>query len=187
MVEFKPEGKAAVLLNGKKVDYFVGNVDEFNHDWWLAPELIVPPGTHKVTVTREGKELYNGHVTVGRKRKGRHSRHQEWRSDQDTWTTRRGIAKKATVAAFYRRHRVRASGRCAAQNQFDGDRPRRTSIADRLRTSGWHTTDVVDTTIGQRRKVDLRMAARPSHRTQRRPNVTATGPGGTVTSTMRST
>jgi hypothetical protein len=55
---------AAVLLNGKKPLYFVGHVDEFNHDINWHQELIVPPGTHQVTVTREGKELWSGPITV---------------------------------------------------------------------------------------------------------------------------
>ena len=56
---------AAVLLNGKKSLYFVGHVDEFDNDalFWRQ-ELIVPPGTHQVTVTRYGKELWSGPVTV---------------------------------------------------------------------------------------------------------------------------
>src|SRR4029077_4974384 len=55
----------AVLLNGKKPLYFVGHVDEFNHDLlgWHQ-ELIVPPGTHQVTVTRGDKELWSGSITV---------------------------------------------------------------------------------------------------------------------------
>src|SRR6266436_2820520 len=57
-------GDAAVLLNGKKPEYFVGHVDEFNHDIVLHQELIVPPGTHQVTVTRYGKELWSGSITV---------------------------------------------------------------------------------------------------------------------------
>jgi hypothetical protein len=57
-------GDAAVLLNGKKPEYFVGHVDEFNHDILLHQELVVPPGTHEVTVTRYGKELWSGSVTV---------------------------------------------------------------------------------------------------------------------------
>ena len=57
-------GDAAVLLNGKKPEYFVGHVDEFNHDILLHQELIVPPGTHQVTVTRYGKELWSGSITV---------------------------------------------------------------------------------------------------------------------------
>ena len=56
---------AAVLLNGKKPLYFVGHVDEFNHDLFgWHQELIVPPGTHQVTVTRDGKELWSGPITV---------------------------------------------------------------------------------------------------------------------------
>jgi outer membrane protein OmpA-like peptidoglycan-associated protein len=55
---------AAVLLNGKKPQYFVGHVDEFDHDIILHQELVVPPGTHQVTVTRYGKELWAGTVTV---------------------------------------------------------------------------------------------------------------------------
>jgi hypothetical protein len=55
---------AAVLLNGKKTDYFVGHVDEFDHNIIWHQELVVPPGTHQVTVTRDGKELWSGALTV---------------------------------------------------------------------------------------------------------------------------
>jgi hypothetical protein len=55
---------AAVLLNGKKPLYFVGHVDEFDHDIIWHQELVVPPGTHQVTVTRYGKELWSGPITV---------------------------------------------------------------------------------------------------------------------------
>jgi hypothetical protein len=55
---------AAVLLNGKKPGYFVGHVDEFDHDIIWHQELVVPPGTHQVTVTRYGKELWSGPITV---------------------------------------------------------------------------------------------------------------------------
>ena len=77
MIEFKPEGKAAVLLNGKKPDYFVGNVDEFNHDWWWHQELLVPPGTHQVTIMDGDKEVYNGSVTVEANKENAHSCHAE--------------------------------------------------------------------------------------------------------------
>lgn len=55
---------AAVLMNGKKPGYFVGHADEFDHDILLHQELVVPPGTHQVTVTRNGKEFWSGPVTV---------------------------------------------------------------------------------------------------------------------------
>ena len=57
-------GDAAVLLNGKTPRYFVGHVDEFNNDIIKHQELVVPPGTHQVTITRYGKELWSGSVTV---------------------------------------------------------------------------------------------------------------------------
>ena len=63
-VGMRRAGDAAVLLNGKTPHYFVGHVDEFNHDIVLHQELVVPPGTHEVTVTRYGKELWSGSVTV---------------------------------------------------------------------------------------------------------------------------
>jgi len=55
---------AAVLLNGKTPAYFVGHVDEFNHDIIWHQELIVPPGKHLITVTRRGQEMWSGTVTV---------------------------------------------------------------------------------------------------------------------------
>ena len=58
-------GDAAVLMNGKKPQYFAGHVDEFNNDIIKHQELVVPPGTHELTVTRYGKELWSGSVTVG--------------------------------------------------------------------------------------------------------------------------
>jgi outer membrane protein OmpA-like peptidoglycan-associated protein len=58
-------GDAAVLMNGDKPQYFVGHVDEFNNDIIKHQELIVPPGIHELIVTRYGKELWSGTVTVG--------------------------------------------------------------------------------------------------------------------------
>ena len=58
-------GDAAVLMNGETPAYFVGHVDEFNNEIASHQELIVPPGVHQITVTRYGKELWTGMVTVG--------------------------------------------------------------------------------------------------------------------------
>jgi outer membrane protein OmpA-like peptidoglycan-associated protein len=54
----------AVLLNGKTPDYFVGHGDEFNHDWWWKQELVVPPGTYQVSVLSADKEVWSGAVNV---------------------------------------------------------------------------------------------------------------------------
>src|SRR5215471_9217346 len=63
-VGMRRAGDAAVLLNGNKPQYFVGHVDEFNNDILHHQELVVPAGTHQLTVTRYGKELWSGAVTV---------------------------------------------------------------------------------------------------------------------------
>jgi hypothetical protein len=56
--------RAAVLLNGKTPQYFVGHVDEFDWDWWWHQLLLVQPGTFTVTVTQNGKTIWSGDVTV---------------------------------------------------------------------------------------------------------------------------
>ena len=54
----------AILLNGKTPAYFVGNGDEFNHDWWWKQELVVPPGSYQVSVLSGDKEAWAGSVNV---------------------------------------------------------------------------------------------------------------------------
>jgi peptidoglycan-associated lipoprotein len=55
----------AVLLNGKTPDFFVGHGDEFDHEWWWKQELVVPPGTYQVTILGlKGAEIWSGSVTV---------------------------------------------------------------------------------------------------------------------------
>ena len=63
-IEFKGDPRAAVLLNGTTPDYFVGHVDEFDWNWIWHQRLLVHPGTYLVTVTREGKSIWSGPVTV---------------------------------------------------------------------------------------------------------------------------
>ena len=60
------EGAAhdAVLLNGKTPDFFVGNGDEFDHEWGWKQELVVPPGTYQVSVLSGNKEVWSGPVDV---------------------------------------------------------------------------------------------------------------------------
>jgi outer membrane protein OmpA-like peptidoglycan-associated protein len=54
----------AIMLNGKKADFFVGHGDEFNNEHWWKQELVVPPGTYQVTVLHDDKERWSGPVTV---------------------------------------------------------------------------------------------------------------------------
>lgn len=63
-IEFKGDPRAAVFLNGKTPDYFVGHVDEFNWNWIWHQRLLVNPGTYQVTVQREGNTIWSGPVAV---------------------------------------------------------------------------------------------------------------------------
>jgi hypothetical protein len=63
-VEFHGDPRAAVLSNGSNPKFFVGHVDEFDWDWIWHQNLLLPAGTHHITVTRKGKEIWSGDVTV---------------------------------------------------------------------------------------------------------------------------
>jgi outer membrane protein OmpA-like peptidoglycan-associated protein len=54
----------AILLNGKTLGFFVGHGDEFNNDWIWKQELVVPTGTYQVTVLSGDKEAWSGSVEV---------------------------------------------------------------------------------------------------------------------------
>jgi hypothetical protein len=65
-IMFKAGGneRAAVLSNGTTPNYFVGHVDEFNWDWIWHQDLLLPVGTHHITITRKGTTVWSGDVTV---------------------------------------------------------------------------------------------------------------------------
>jgi outer membrane protein OmpA-like peptidoglycan-associated protein len=54
----------AILLNGKTPGFFVGHGDEFNNEWIWKQELVVPPGTYQVTVQSGDKDVWSGPVEV---------------------------------------------------------------------------------------------------------------------------
>ncbi|HKS81604.1 MAG TPA: OmpA family protein [Candidatus Acidoferrales bacterium] len=56
--------RAAVLSNGTTPNYFVGHVDEFDWDWLWHQNLLLPAGTHHITITRKGNTVWSGDVTV---------------------------------------------------------------------------------------------------------------------------
>ena len=53
-----------MLLNGKTPDFFVGHGDEFNHEWGWKQELVVPPGNYQVIVLNADQEAWSGRVEV---------------------------------------------------------------------------------------------------------------------------
>jgi len=54
----------AVLLNGKTPAFFVGHGDEFNNELMMKQELIVPPGKQLLTILSGDKEVWSGTVEV---------------------------------------------------------------------------------------------------------------------------
>ena len=183
MIEFKPQGKAAVLLNGKKVDYFVGNVDEFNHDWDWRQELIVPPGTHQVTIMRDDKELYTGTVTVQANQKTIIHVTKDGKVETKGWTHADSANKHAPLPRF-------TAGLASAQvvvappkiGSFTAT-PAQINCGQTSQLA-WQTQDVVDVNVdnGVTASSASGNASVSPHATTTY-NMTATGPGGKVTST----
>ena len=63
-IQIEGADHAAVLLNGKKPEYVIGNADEFNNNFGWKQQLLVPPGTHELTVVKGANTLWSGKVTV---------------------------------------------------------------------------------------------------------------------------
>jgi hypothetical protein len=67
-IQIESASRAAVLLNGKTPDYFVGHGDEFNHGAYFLPcctqQLVVPAGTYPVTIVSKDKTLWSGTVKI---------------------------------------------------------------------------------------------------------------------------
>jgi hypothetical protein len=59
-------GDAAVFLNGTTPEFFVGHVDEMNNNFMATQRLIVPPGTHTLSIVRpvSNKTVWEGSVEV---------------------------------------------------------------------------------------------------------------------------
>ncbi|HTV57554.1 MAG TPA: OmpA family protein [Verrucomicrobiae bacterium] len=92
---------AAVLSDGTTPGYFVGHVDEFNNDFWIwKQELLLPPGKHHLTITRDGKTLWEGDVNVvaGKKVSINFPKNQQTEAD---WSKRdKDLEKKAPLPRF---------------------------------------------------------------------------------------
>jgi len=145
MIEFKPKGKAAVLLNGKKPDYFVGNVDEFNHDWWWHQELLVPPGTHQVTIMDGDKEVYNGSVTVEANKKTLIHVTQNGKVETKDWSRSAKIAKMVPLPRFTA-GMASATVAVAAPTASFSVSPAQINCGQSS-TLTWQSTDTVDASI----------------------------------------
>ncbi len=174
---FEGDPRAAVLSNGTKPDYFVGHVDEFNHDWWWHQNLLMPPGTHHLTVTHKGMTIFDGDVNVVANKKTVVYLNKKGNEQQKTVDWSRGEKLKevprfkagvasATVAVAP----VAGNFSVSAANINCGQ----------TSTLNWQSTDTVDTNISGIGTVQ------PSGNQTVEPHATTTydftsmGPGGTV-------
>ena len=173
-VQFKGDPRAAVLSNGTTPAYFVGHVDEFDWDWIWHQNLLLPAGTHHLTVTHAGKTVWSGDVTVaaGKKvivdlSKGTQKTVAWSRGEKmkDAPRFKAGVAS-ATVAVAP----VTGSFSASAANINCGQSS----------TLNWQTAETADANIGGIGPVQPSGSQSVSpHATTDYP-FTATGPGGTV-------
>ncbi|MGB8439685.1 MAG: OmpA family protein [Candidatus Acidiferrales bacterium] len=173
--------RAAVLSEGKTPGYFVGHVDEFNNDFWLwKQELLLPPGTHHLTVTRGGKELWSGDVNVeaGKKVSIDVGKNKQVTSD---WSKRDAdLTKKAPLPRFH-------AGIASATIVIAPVKATMTNTSANINCGQstnleWQTTDAVDVSFdnGVGNVASSGSQAVSPHATTTY-TMTATGPGGKVT------
>lgn len=176
-IELKGDSRAAVLLNGKTPAYFVGHVDEFNFNalFWHQ-RLLVKPGTYQIEVTRAGRTLWSGPVTVQAGQRITVVLHDGKTKTKD-W-------KQGNTLAAQPRFRAGMVNTTVAVAPVTGTfsaSPTQINCADNA-TLTWNSTDAVDVNIselGAQQQASGSQSVSPHQTTTY--NFTATGPGGTVT------
>ncbi|MGH7836923.1 MAG: PEGA domain-containing protein, partial [Candidatus Binataceae bacterium] len=174
--------RAAVLSDGTTPGYFVGHVDEFDNDFWVwKQELLLPPGKHHLTITRDGKDIWSGDVNVvaGKKVSINIAKNAQVESD---WTKReKDLEKKAPLPRF-------TAGIASATIVVAPTKGAMTSQTANIDCGqstnlAWQTSDAVDTSIdnGVGTVQESGSQAVSPHATTNY-TLTAAGPGGVVTS-----
>jgi OmpA family/PEGA domain len=174
LVILEGDSRAAVLSNGTTPGYFVGHVDEFNNDFIWHQNLLLPPGTHHLLVTHNGKTVWSGDVSVVANKKTvvylskNKQKTVAWSRGEKLKDLPRftaGIAS-ATVAVAPATGNFSAS----AANINCGQSS----------TLNWQTADTVDANISGIGTVETSGSQSVSPHATTTYDFTATGPGGTV-------
>lgn len=63
-IQIKGAPRAAILMNGKTPEYVVGHADETDNSMIWQQQLLVPAGTHQLTLVHGDKTIWSGPVTV---------------------------------------------------------------------------------------------------------------------------
>ncbi len=166
----------AILLNGKTPEFFVGHGDEFDHEWGWHQELVVPPGTYQVTAMSGDKETWSGPVEVAANKrvvvdipKGI-KKTVDWSRGSKLTTIPRFAVGTASALVAVAKPTAQLSATTAQVNCGD---------SSQLKWTSTDAPNVQITPIGT-------VAANGDQSVQPKQNttyeLTATGPGGTVTS-----
>ena len=177
-VELKGDERAAVLSNGTTPGYFVGHVDEFNFDWFLWHQLLLlPPGTHHLTVTHQGKTVWSGDVKVEANKK---TIVELASGTQKTVDWKRGENLK-DVSRF----KVGIASAQIAVAPSTGNFSASTANINcgQSATLNWQTAETVDANISGVGTVPTTGSQSVSPHATTTYNFTSGGPGGTVTGT----
>jgi outer membrane protein OmpA-like peptidoglycan-associated protein len=168
--------RSAILLNGKTPDFFVGHGDEFNNEWGWKQELVVPPGTYQISALSGDKEVWSGSVDVAANKrviidipKGVRET-VDWPRGEKLSTIPRFTVGIASATVAVAKPTAQLSATTAQINCGD---------ASQL---NWTSTDAGRVEIAPVGPVanSGQQSIQPTQNTTY--NLTATGPGGTVTS-----
>jgi len=175
-VQFKGDPRAAVLSNGTTPAYFVGHVDEFDWDWIWHQNLLLPPGTHHITVTHQGKTVWSGDVKVEANKKVTIDLNKNGAQTTSDW--KRG-EKLKDVPRFKAGIASAQIAVAPATGSFSSSTAN--INCGQSATLNWQTSETVDANISGVGTVPTSGSQSVSPHATTTYNFTSGGPGGTVT------
>jgi len=185
-LQIEGASRAAVLLNGKTPEFLVGHGDEFNNGGELfnccTQELIVPAGTHQLTLVNQDKELWSGPVVVGANQRvivyipSGKTKIKPWPEGATLGSVDRFKAGAASASVAV----AAVTGNIAAQ-------PAQINCGDSTKLA-WSTAETVERTITADSETMKELAPGGDVTVQPKANTTynlhAAGPGGIVNQTV---
>jgi hypothetical protein len=180
-IQFHGSDRSAVLLEGKTPDYFVGHVDEFNWDWIWKQELLVPPGSHNITVTRNGTEVWSGTVNVAANQKVIIDLSKNGATQNKPWPRGEALMKKSPLPRF--KAGIASATVVVAPVTIGGFTASTTQInCGQSSTLNWSANDAVKGNISNVGDVATTGSQSVTPHATTTYTLTETGPGGVATS-----
>ncbi len=180
-IQFHGADRSAVLLEGKTPDYFVGHVDEFNWDWIWKQELLVPPGSHNITVTRNGTEVWSGTVNVAANQKVIIDLSKNGATQNKPWPRGEALMKKSPLPRF--KAGIASATVVVAPVTIGGFTASTTQInCGQSSTLNWSANDAVKGNISNVGDVATTGTQSVTPHATTTYTLTETGPGGVATS-----